>query len=184
MKIQVEFNPAEIEAYRLIGYENRLLRNQDFNDDQIDAGEIGAGHTVTALYELVPAGQQIEGADVDPLKYQVERDLSSSAKSEELLTLKLRYKEPAGSESKLLQFPVQAAEKSFEKAEQSLRFAAAVAAFGMLLRNSEHMGDSTYEKVISIAERSSGEDRSGYRSEFVRMVKRAKALEDLENLEP
>jgi len=184
VKIQVEFNPAEIEAYRLIGYENRLLRNQDFNDDQIDAGEIGAGHTVTALYELVPAGQQIEGADVDPLKYQVERDLSLSAKSEELLTLKLRYKEPAGSESKLLQFPVQAAEKSFDKAEQSLRFAAAVAAFGMLLRNSEHKGDSTYEKVISIAEKSSGEDRSGYRSEFVRMVKRAKALEDLENLEP
>ncbi len=183
VKVQVEFNPAEIAAYRLIGYENRLLRNQDFNDDRIDAGEIGAGHTVTVLYELIPAGQQLEGADVDPLKYQVERDLSSSAKSEELLTLKLRYKEPAGSESKLLQFPVQETAKSFEEAEQSLRFAAAVAAFGMLLRDSEHKGASTYEKVISIAEKSSGEDRGGYRSEFVRLVKRAKALEDLENLE-
>jgi Ca-activated chloride channel family protein len=184
VKIQVEFNPAEIAAYRLIGYENRLLRNQDFNDDQIDAGEIGAGHTVTALYELVPAGQAIEGADVDPLKYQVERDLSSAATSAELLTLKLRYKEPTGSQSKLLEFPVQKAGKAFEQAEPSLRFAAAVAAFGMLLRDSEHKGDSTYDKVISIAQGSSGEDRGGYRSEFIRLVKRAKALQDLESLEP
>jgi Ca-activated chloride channel family protein len=184
VKIQVEFNPGEIAAYRLIGYENRLLRNQDFNDDRIDAGEIGAGHTVTALYELIPAGQTIEGADVDPLKYQVERDLSSAAKSAELLTLKLRYKEPAGSQSKLLEFPVQKTGKAFEQAEPSLRFASAVAAFGMLLRDSDHKGDSTYDKVISIAQGSSGEDRGGYRSEFVRLVKRAKALHDLENLEP
>jgi Ca-activated chloride channel family protein len=184
VKIQVEFNPAEIAAYRLIGYENRLLRNRDFNDDQIDAGEIGAGHTVTALYELIPAGQPIEGPAVDPLKYQVERDLSSSAKSTEVLTLKLRYKEPTGSQSKLLEFPVQKTGKSFEQAEQSLRFAAAVAAFGMLLRDSEFKGDSTYEKVMAIAQGSSGVDPGGYRAEFLRLVKRAKALQDLEDLEP
>ena len=112
------------------------------------------------------------------------RDLSSSAKSAELLTLKLRYKEPAGSQSNLLEFPVQKTGKAFEEAEPSFRFASAVAAFGMLLRDYEHKGDSTYDKVISIAQGSTEEDRGGYRSEFVRLVKRAKALHDLENLEP
>ena len=180
VKIQVEFNPARVKAYRLIGYENRLLAAEDFNDDKQDAGEIGAGHAVTALYELVPAHAQgeLHTPDVDDLKYQQDRELTDAAASDELLTLKLRYKEPDGETSKLLQFPVTDDVQPFSDADDDFRFAAAVASFGMLLRDSEHAGDATYDAVEAIAAGSLGDDRWGYRKEFVEMVQRAKAAND------
>ncbi len=177
VKIQVEFNPAQVEGYRLIGYENRVLAAEDFNDDKKDAGEIGAGHTVTALYELVPAGGKVDISDVDPLKYQSEPKKSKDkAVAGELLTLKLRYKEPDGQTSELLEFPVTDSDASFSKASSDFQFAAAVASFGMLLRGSEHCGLSSYDAVLEIAESAKGPDKYGYRAEFVEMVGRAKTV--------
>jgi len=180
VKIQIEFNPAQVAAYRLIGYENRILAAEDFNDDKKDAGEIGAGHTVTALYEVVPAGAegvQVDVPPVDPLKYQQPaRPAEDEAVSNELLTLKLRYKVPDGDTSKLLEFPVVDAGESFSAASGEMQFASAVAAFGMLLRASEHGGDATYGAVLEIAASAKGPDVHGYRAEFLEMVRRAKAL--------
>jgi Ca-activated chloride channel family protein len=177
VKIQVEFNPAKVAAYRLIGYENRLLAAQDFNDDTKDAGEIGAGHTVTALYELVPAGEEVAAAPaVDDLKYQTRVEPTEAAESDELLTLKLRYKEPAGEVSKLLEFPLADAEKGFNTTDSDYQFAAAVASFGMLLRNSKYKGDATYASVLEIATPAATEDVSGYRREFLELVRKAAQL--------
>jgi len=177
VKIQIEFNPALAVAYRLIGYENRILAAEDFNDDRKDAGEIGAGHTVTALYEVVPPGVEIDLPTVDPLKYQAPARLSESPPAaNELLTLKLRYKKPDADESKLLRFAVTDADASFGQAGGELQFATAVASFGMLLRNSQHRGTATYDAVLEIATASKGPDEHGYRSEFLKMVRRAKAL--------
>ena len=181
VKIQVEFNPAQVGAYRLIGYEKRMLRKQDFNNDKIDAGEIGAGHTVTALYEIVPVGGEIPSGDVDPLKYQQpaeekpERYVSTGSK--ELLTLKLRYKQPDGDTSKLLEFPVTDGGKSFERASTDFKFATAVAEFGMLLRDSEFKGDSSYGAVLELAQEAKGTDAEGYRSEFLNLVRKADELQ-------
>jgi Ca-activated chloride channel family protein len=174
VKIQVEFNPAKVGTYRLIGYENRLLRAQDFNDDKKDAGEIGAGHTVTALYELVPPGKEGEVPRLDALKYQQAPE--SSGGSEELLTVKLRYKAPEGEASKLLEHPVTDAGHDLAGASQDFKFAAAVAAFGMLLRDSPHKGNGTYAAVEELAEASRGEDASGYRREFIELVRAAAKL--------
>ena len=175
VKIQVEFNPAHVAAYRLIGYENRLLRNEDFNNDRKDAGEIGAGHTVTALYEIVPPG--VEGSMVDPLKYQQPpaepRTPRSGEFSNELMTVKLRYKEPDGDTSRLITVPVVNRSTALSN---NLGFAAAVAEFGMLLRRSEHRGTATYRDAAALARRHRGEDESGYRAEFVRLVELAEAL--------
>jgi Ca-activated chloride channel family protein len=180
VKIQIEFNPAQVAAYRLIGYENRILAAEDFNDDKKDAGEIGAGHTVTALYEVVPAGAegvQVDVPPVDPLKYQrPARPADDEAVSNELLTLKLRYKAPDGDTSKLLEFPVVDADASFSAASGEMQFASAVAAFGMLLRGSEHKGTATYDAVLEIATSAKGPDLHGYRAEFLEMVRRAKAI--------
>lgn len=176
VKIQVEFNPAEVASYRLIGYENRILRDEDFNDDTKDAGEIGAGHTVTALYEIVPAGREIDLPDVDPLKYQRPAGTAGPAASGELLTLKLRYKEPDGDKSRLLEFPVVDVGKTFKDADADFAFAAAVASFGMLLRDSEHRGNATFSTVLDLAEAGRGEDTHGYRAEFIDLVKKAAAL--------
>lgn len=177
VKIQVEFNPTQVEAYRLIGYENRMLAAEDFNDDRKDAGEIGAGHTVTALYELVPAGGKVELPDVDPLRYQVApSENQDESVADELLTLKLRYKEPDGDTSELLEFPTTDGEASFSKASPDFQFAAAVASFGMLLRGSAHSGMSTYDAVLEIAESAKGADKHGYRAEFVEMAKRAREI--------
>ncbi|HKQ49192.1 MAG TPA: von Willebrand factor type A domain-containing protein [Phycisphaerae bacterium] len=177
VKIQIEFNPGQVAAYRLIGYENRILAAADFNNDMKDAGEIGAGHTVTALYEIVPTSASTVG--VDPLKYQpvVEgaKDTPRTA-SDELLTLKLRYKRPDGDTSKLIESPVKDSQRSFDDASDDLKFAASVAAFGMLLRNSPHKGDLTYDAVLTTATRSMGKDASGYRAEFVDLVRKAKGL--------
>jgi Ca-activated chloride channel family protein len=177
VKIQVEFNPARVAAYRLIGYENRMLAAQDFNDDTKDAGEIGAGHTVTAFYEIVPAGQQAATApEVDELKYQTVRQRSAASDSSELLTLKMRFKQPEGSESTLLSFPLDDSPRAFDSADADLQFAAAVASFGMLLRDSKYKGNATYASVLEIATSAARGDNSGYRDEFLALVRRAAQL--------
>jgi Ca-activated chloride channel family protein len=183
VKIQVEFNPARVQAYRLIGYENRLLADEDFNDDAKDAGELGAGHSVTALYEVVPVGAPpVETGSVDPLRYQrPEEDASDSrpaGEDDELVFVKLRYKAPDGERSRLLELPVP---DRVENAPTDLRFAASVAAFGMLLRDSEQCGDFTLADVSRLARASLGEDRHGYRAEFVRLVEATRELSLLES---
>ena len=176
VKLQLEFNPSKVAAYRLVGYENRLLRNEDFNDDAKDAGEIGAGHTVTAFYELVPAGGESPAAAVDPLKYQKTVEPAEAAASDEALTLKLRYKEPVGVESKLLTSVVKDLDRSFAQAGQDFQFAASVAGFGLVLRDSQFKGDLTLAAVLELATASRGADEQGYRAEFIELVKQAQAL--------
>ena len=194
VKIQIEFNPAQIASYRLLGYENRVLAAKDFNDDKKDAGEIGAGHTVTALYELVPVGTEQATAPqpdgVEPLKYQrtgvggqrsevrgqKEVAPTDAAASGELLTLKLRYKEPDGVESRMIEFPLKERGGKFNAASKDLQFAAAVASFGMILRGSEHKGSGSLVAISEIAGGAIGDDPSGYRAEFVDLVRRTQAL--------
>ena len=183
VKIQVEFNPAQVSGYRLIGYEKRLLAKEDFRDDQKDAGEIGAGHTVTALYEVVPAGKDLPApAKVDALKYQTpaaDKSEIRNPKSEispELLTLKLRYKAPDGDASKLLEFPLTDAGATWEKSTRDFRFAAAVAGYGMLLRDSPHKGAATWSSVHELAVEGQGADATGYRAEFISLLEKAKSL--------
>ena len=179
VKIQVEFNPARVAGYRLIGYENRLLAKEDFNDDKKDAGEIGAGHTVTALYEIIPAGQPVPGSpSVDPLKYQKPAPPSGEA-GVELLTVKLRYKAPDGEKSKLLEIPLRADDMPvFGQTSEDFRFAVSVAAFGMKLRGSPEAGKISWAEIQDIARGSLGEDPGSYRAEFLTLVEKAKRLED------
>ena len=178
VKIQVEFNPKTVAAYRLIGYENRLLAAEDFNDDAKDAGEIGAGHTVTALYEIVPTGADtdVKVASVDPLRYQTQGGTTEEAKSGETFTLKIRYKPPQEDASKLMAYAVTDTGQSFSAASPDFKFAAAVAAFGMLLRNSQHKGTASYDAVLEIGSEGAVGDASGYRAEFLRLVQRAREL--------
>lgn len=171
VKIQVEFNPTKVKAYRLIGYENRLLKNEDFNNDKKDAGELGSGHTVTALYEIIPAGVKSEFFDIDELKYQKEKQVSSSKLDDEWLTVKLRYKKPDGDVSELIIEPVGNVDVPLAKASENLRWSASVAAFGMLLRESDYVKDFSYEEVAALAQSARGKDEEGYRAEFVNMVK-------------
>ena len=173
VKIQVEFNPRQVVGYRLVGYENRMLRAEDFADDSKDAGEIGAGHTVTALYEVVPAGIPLDRPGASPLKYQQAPSPSPASSSGELLTVKLRYKDPEGSESRLLATTV-ASEPG--RASERLRFASAVAAFGMLLRESEHRGRADWPMVLELAREGRGRDAEGYRAEFLDLARRAAEL--------
>ena len=180
VKFQVEFNPVEVTAYRLIGYENRVLRDQDFNDDTKDAGEIGAGHTVTALFEVVPAGVEINVPGVDPLRYQAPTRPSTEAGSGEMLRVKIRYKEPDGDQSQLIEAPFTDSGQSLEAASSDYRFASAVAAFGMILRKSPYKGSATFDSVVAIAESSQGTDPEGYRAEFLDLVRRARAIRDLD----
>ena len=174
VKIQVEFNPARVGAYRLVGYENRVLANRDFNDDTKDAGEIGAGHTVTALYEIVPPGSALDVPTVDPLKYQPVARTQSAAASDELLTVKLRYKQPDGDDSRLIDVAVRDRAAAMTP---NLGFAAAVAEFGMLLNDSAHVGQSTWTTARELARRFRGSDPDGYRAEFIRLVDLAAALD-------
>ena len=176
VKIQVELNPRRVAGYRLVGYENRLLRAEDFDDDRKDAGEIGAGHTVTALYEVVPAGLPLDAKGAGPLKYQQPPALSPAATSDELLTLKLRYKEPEGDASRLLTSTVASSQETARGSER-LRFAAAVAAFGLLLRESDHRGQATWPMVLELARSGQGDDREGYRTEFLKLASRAAELQ-------
>ncbi|MEO1065732.1 MAG: YfbK domain-containing protein, partial [Actinomycetota bacterium] len=151
IKIQVEFNPTQVEAYRLIGYENRLLQDQDFNDDRKDAGEIGAGHSVTALYEVVPAGSDEVKSNVDALKYQSESSPNAAAASGELMTVKIRYKQPEGDTSKLLSEVVKDRGTALAKTSDDFRFSAAVAAFGMSLRESDERGSASFSMARKLA---------------------------------
>ncbi|MCP4218835.1 MAG: DUF3520 domain-containing protein, partial [bacterium] len=175
VKIQVEFNPVLVDSHRLIGYENRVLKKEDFNDDQKDAGELGAGHTVTALYELVPAQKGKGGetaAKTDKLRFQEPRLKPFAKKSKELALVKLRYKKPDGDKSRLLVRSVKRKRLSASPSTES-RFAAAVAMFGMKLRGSQFLADTTFTRIHALAEEAVGRDRYGYRAEFLALVKKA-----------
>jgi Ca-activated chloride channel homolog len=177
VKFQLEFNPAKVKSYRLVGYENRILNEEDFNDDTKDAGEMGSGHNVTALYEIVPAGSAEREPSVDPLKYQRSSDEKKGKSiSDEYLTIKLRYKLPDGETSRKLEKPVMGYVSDLEDASDNLRFAAAVSEFGMILRNSEFTGSATLEEAASLARSSRGRDDDGYRSELIRLINTAKDL--------
>ncbi|MCX6334889.1 MAG: von Willebrand factor type A domain-containing protein [Bacteroidia bacterium] len=179
VKFQLEFNPAKVDSYRLIGYENRLLNDEDFNDDTKDAGEMGSGHMVTALYEIVPAGSGERIPSVDPLKYQVSHKSQEEDYSDELLTIKVRYKQPDGNTSKLLEKPVRSIPVSIEEVSDNLKFAAAVVEFGMILRESEFKGTSTLEGAARLARLSRGEDEDGYRAEMIRLITTVKDMRGL-----
>jgi Ca-activated chloride channel family protein len=174
VKIQIEFNPNVVSEYRLVGYENRMLKREDFNNDKVDAGEVGAGHTVTAIYELTLKGQR---GSVDALRYGSER-ASGTTKSGELAFLRLRYKAPDGDVSKLIEWPLQRqdAKASFDAASTEFRFATAVAAFGQQLRGGKHTGEMTYDDIAKIAAEARGADAYGYRGEFLRLVHLAQTL--------
>ncbi len=182
VKIQVEFNPARVASYRLIGYEKRMLRKEDFNDDRVDAGEIGAGHTVTALYEVVPVGAVSNPTasvpPVDPLKYSSDERSASTplTSSNEMLTVKLRYKKPDGDRSELVERAVTDTGGNFGNAPVDLKFAAAVAEFGMILRDSEYKGNGTFAAVLEWAQEGKGSDATGYRAGFIELVRKAQAL--------
>lgn len=177
VKLQIEFNPAIVQAYRLVGYENRMLNKEDFNNDKKDAGELGSGHTVTALYEIIPVGVESEFVDdVDDLKYQQVKTNKKSDLKNEIMTIKFRYKEPDGDVSKLIVHPVTDEKIPYDKTSENFRFAGAVAQFGMLLRNSEFKADATYEKVIRQATGALGKDEEGYRAEFVKLVQTVSSL--------
>jgi Ca-activated chloride channel family protein len=179
VKFQIEFNPSRVESYRLIGYENRLLNDEDFNDDKKDAGEMGSGHNVTALYEIVPAGSDELLPSVDPLRYQrneVVEQKSSDKSDQEYLNIKIRYKKPDGKTSMLLEKPVKGGVKEIGYASENLRFAAAISEFGMILRSSEFKGNSTLESAINLAGGARGEDEEGYRAEAIRLMKTVRDL--------
>jgi Ca-activated chloride channel family protein len=171
VKIQIEFNPAKVKAYRLIGYENRILAREDFNDDKKDAGELGAGHTVTALYEIIPVGSSASARTSDPLKYQETIVKGAASESYEIMTVKLRYKPPRESASRLLEHPVMHEKIALDESSANFRFSAAVAGFGMLLRDSEYKGGLTYRDVVALAKKAKGRDDMGYRTEFISLVK-------------
>jgi len=181
VKLQLEFNPAKVQGYRLIGYENRLLEAEDFKDDQKDAGELGAGHTVTALYEIIPAGLNTDWlADVDELKYQKQETDPFAARTGEWLTVKLRYKQPDGDKSRLLEEAVTSAQKSMTASSDNFRWAAAVAEFGLLLRDSEYKGEATYRHCKELAHGARGRDAHAYRQELTDMLDTMIALEEPE----
>ena len=177
VKLQIEFNPASVQAYRLIGYENRLMAAEDFNDDRKDSGDLGAGHTVTALYEIIPvgveAGTSVRG--LDELRYQRTDESVRLRDSDEMLFVKLRYKDPEGSESRLLNHAVLDTDSV---PSSDFTFAASVAAFGMVLRGSEFLGNADLNAVLRWARSSVGPDREGYRREFLKMVEEAQRLAD------
>lgn len=172
VKIQVEFNPAKVKAYRLIGYENRMLNREDFNDDKKDAGDIGSGHTVTALYEVVPAGSKEQVPDVDPLEYQVSQVTGGA----NMMTVKLRYKNPEDTVSRLIVSRVREGDLKRSPLSSNLKFASAVAEFGMLLRQSEHKGTSNWDQVIAMATDARGKDPFGYRQDFLKLAQTAALL--------
>ncbi len=176
VKIQIEFNPTKVASYKLIGYENRLLNDEDFNDDTKDAGELGSGHTVTALYEVVPASGALEAGiskpNVDPLRYQTNQ-LSEEATSDEIMTVKFRYKAPKGKVSKLITHYVSDRPVAHDVTSDNFKFSAAVAEFGLLLRNSKYKGTASYDQVVHLAKQGKGKDAKGYRAEFIRLVEKS-----------
>jgi Ca-activated chloride channel homolog len=184
VKIQIEFNPVKVAAYRLIGYENRLLKKEDFDDDKKDAGELGAGHTVTALYEIIPVKEKMLFEEQEDLKYQISKLTYTAKNSDELVTLKLRYKPPKEDESKLISSVVKDKTISKEKVSENFNFSAAVAGFAMILRDSKFRGNADFKMIEELADNNLGDDIYGYRDEFISLVKRAKKLsEELSLLE-
>ncbi|MCG2816182.1 MAG: von Willebrand factor type A domain-containing protein [Candidatus Aminicenantes bacterium] len=179
VKIQVEFNPAKVKAYRLIGYENRMLKKEDFADDTKDAGEMGAGHTVTALYEIIPYGSKEEIPGVDELKYQETKISPEAFKTKELLTIKLRYKAPDGDTSKLIVQPLVDKYIVLSKTSLNFRFSAAVAAWGMILRDSEFKGQANLKDVLRWAREARGDDSFGYRAEFINLVELCSLIDQI-----
>ncbi len=182
VKLQVEFNPAKVQAFRLIGYENRLLSDRDFNDDKKDAGDLGAGHTVTALYEIVPTGIEtdVKLPAVDSLKYQ-RVTTTANANNAELMQVKLRYKAPNSNTSQLIASVVSDRDASIESASDNFKFSSSVAAFGMILRDSEYKGKANLDRVLAQAKQAKGLDREGYRSDFIGVVERYRTIVSLEN---
>jgi Ca-activated chloride channel family protein len=179
VKIQVEFNPAVVQAYRLIGYENRKLRDEDFNNDKKDAGELGAGHTVTALYEIIPVGVENTYSNrIDPLKYQRNQTVSQGSEKE-IMTVKLRYKRPDEDNSSLTSLVVPNKVRSFDATSDNFRFSSSVAAFGMILRDSEFKGNSSYPMVLKLAGNAKGKDPNGYRAEFINLVSAAQLISNI-----
>ncbi|MBL4650980.1 MAG: von Willebrand factor type A domain-containing protein, partial [Aureispira sp.] len=182
VKLQIEFNPVQVQSYRLVGYENRLLNKEDFNDDTKDAGELGAGHTVTALYEVILFDNYKESKKddtakkVDDLVYQKSKATHLAQTSQDLMTIKLRYKQPKGTQSILMALSVAKDIKPISKASENFRFASAVAGFGMLLRESEFSKDLTYDTVLELAQGAKGADKEGYRKEFIGMVKKVRSM--------
>ena len=175
VKIQVEFNPTKVKSYRLIGYENRMLKKEDFTDDTKDAGELGSGHTVTALYEIIPAGAEGE-AKADDTKYTKTEVTDEAKQTNEMLTIKFRYKPPKEDVSKLITKPVVDENVEIDKTSDNFRFAAAVAEFGMLLRDSKFKGAANYDEVTEMAKKAIGQDEQGYRSDFVKLVEKVKLI--------
>jgi Ca-activated chloride channel family protein len=171
VKLQIEFNPSKVKAYRLIGYENRMLKSEDFNNDNKDAGELGSGHTVTALYEIIPMGVNSEFDKIDELKYQTTKVEPSTSKSKELMTVKFRYKKPDEEVSNLIIHSLVDNQVMLNKTSDDFRWSASVAAFGMLLRESEYIKDFSYDQVVQLAQSAKGEDKEGYRIEFINMAK-------------
>ncbi|MBK25769.1 MAG: hypothetical protein CME70_17350 [Halobacteriovorax sp.] len=183
VKFQVEFNPAKVSGYRLVGYENRMLKARDFNDDKKDAGEVGAGHTVTAFYEIIPAGVKFKGPGIDKLKYQVAKAepvkvLKEETGSAELLTVKLRYKEPEGKTSTKVEFPLNGSNTEFKNASEDFRFAAAVATYAQILKEDSRVGDKKLSDVLSIAKSAKGSDKYSYRQEFIELVELANEIKN------
>ncbi len=178
VKLQVEFNPAKVQSYRLIGYENRMLKKEDFNNDKKDAGELGAGHTVTALYEIVPVGVKEESTtSVDPLRYQKTAPAKiESQYLDEMMVIKFRYKEPKDTVSKLIVHTMKDREVKLANSSDNFRFSAAVAEFGMVLRSSKFKGTATFETAMELAKNAKGTDEEGYRAEFVKMIRTASLL--------
>lgn len=180
VKLQIEFNPTKVQAYRLIGYETRLLNKEDFNDDTKDAGEMGAGHTVTAFYEVIPIGVKSNLiGNVDPLKYQKEAntsplDIFTADKYPDLLTVKLRYKQPNSDQSQKIEVPL--IDDKGDNVSNDFRFASAVAMFGQIIKDSQYKGEGSYSKAIALAQKGYGEDKQGYRREFVRLMQTAQGL--------
>lgn len=171
VKLQIEFNPAKVKAYRLIGYENRMLKNEDFNNDKKDAGELGSGHTVTALYEIIPVGVDSEFYKIDELKYQTSKIDPSAFKSKELMTVKFRYKKPDEDVSKLITHSLLDESISEKKTSENFRWSAAVAGFGMILRESEFVKGYAIDQTLQLAQSAKGIDKDGYRIEFINMIK-------------
>ncbi|MEO8404845.1 MAG: von Willebrand factor type A domain-containing protein [Chitinophagaceae bacterium] len=178
VKLQIEFNPAKVQGYRLIGYENRMLAKEDFNDDKKDAGELGSGHTVTALYEVIPVGvKDTFLTKVDDLKYQSNKNNNSkTSTTDEILTVKFRYKAPDGDVSKLIEHPVLDKQIPIGNTTDNFRFAASVAEFGMLLRNSSFRSNASFSNVLNMARKAKSNDDEGYRAEFIRLVENAQLL--------
>ncbi|HEU4884778.1 MAG TPA: VWA domain-containing protein [Longimicrobium sp.] len=181
VKVQVEFNPAKVRAYRLIGYENRVMAAEDFNNDRKDGGELGAGHSVTALYEIVPVGVDTPVPGTDPLRYQQVAPRPGAAGADELMTVKLRYKAPEGESSWLIEQPVRDRGVELARTSDDFRFAAAVAQWGMLLRDSQFKGNSTWSSAAELAGGSLGHDEHGYRAEFVTLLNASRRIAEVQH---